>query len=302
MPVTVSDEVDLVETPERRIIDLAARGLFPLMSLGRYRYLSARDPLPPQVHGSLLQLALPIRGAVTFTVDDVDYRITPGSVLSIPPGHVYLTGATAQPRGEMAWMILHTGRTDDADEAVCGAIEVLRETGVAMWPVPSSVASDVRRGFQLAASPTDWMTNAELRHVLCAMLFTLVRGASARLADAVEPHHRDISRTLVWIDEHLSDIADTAQLVAVSGLSSSRFYEAFKAVTGTSPKDYLMRRKTDYANKWLAEDPDVTVTDVAHTLGFSSSQQFATVFRRYQGMTPSDARPRVGAYAPSSES
>jgi AraC-like DNA-binding protein len=112
-----------------------------------------------------------------------------------------------------------------------------------------------------------------------------------------DAHHRDISRTLSWIEEHLSDIADTAQLVVVSGLSSSRFYEAFKAVTGTSPKDYLMRRKTDYANKWLAEDPDVTITDVAHTLGFSSSQQFATVFRRYQGTTPTEARLRVAEYS-----
>ncbi|WP_220140205.1 AraC family transcriptional regulator [Kitasatospora acidiphila] len=34
----------------------------------------------------------------------------------------------------------------------------------------------------------------------------------------------------------------------------------------------------------------MSVTAVAHALGFSSSQRFATIFRRYQGVSPTGAR------------
>lgn len=103
--------------------------------------------------------------------------------------------------------------------------------------------------------------------------------------------HRDVSRTLAWIDAHLSAPMDATDLAAVSGLSTSHFYQSFRKVTGTSPKDYLLRRKTERARRWLEEDPQATVTEVAHGLGFSSSQYFATVFRRYQHCAPSECRP-----------
>jgi AraC-like DNA-binding protein len=42
--------------------------------------------------------------------------------------------------------------------------------------------------------------------------------------------------------------------------------------------------------------PGCRVTTLAHTLGFSSSQYFATVFRRFTGLTPSAYQVRtVGA-------
>lgn len=44
----------------------------------------------------------------------------------------------------------------------------------------------------------------------------------------------------------------------------------------------------------LESDPSLTVTQVAHNLAFSSSQYFATVFRRYLGVSPGDFRKQVG--------
>lgn len=104
------------------------------------------------------------------------------------------------------------------------------------------------------------------------------------------PAHRDITRTPAWLDAHLAERVEATDLAAVSGLSTGHFYQAFRDVTGTSPKDCLLRRKTERARAWLASDPAVTVTEVAHALGFSSSQYFATVFRRYQHLPPSGCR------------
>lgn len=288
---TRSDEVDVAETAERRIVDLAGRGLAPFLSFGHYRYLHAHDPLPPQVHDSLLLLALPLRGAVPFTVDATERVVVPGSVLSVPAGHVYVTGASAQPRGEMAWLIIETTKRPRlASGPLARAIDLLDSMGTRSWPVAPSIPGEVRRALDLASRPPDWIRNGELSHVLAALLLSIVRELVFSDVSVVEPVHRDIRRTLTWIDQNLNEVASAAELVAISGLSSTRFFEAFRAATGTTPKDYVMRRKTDSARHVLADQPDVTVTELAHSLGFSSAQQFATVFRRYQGMTPTEAR------------
>ncbi|AXE75743.1 AraC family transcriptional regulator [Streptomyces atratus] len=284
---TCSNAVDLAPTDERTIVDLAGRGLEPLVALGRYRYLRAQEPLPPQRHCSLLVLALPGRGSCTFEVDGRPREVGPGRVLCVPPGRVYLTGTGAQARGELTWLIAR--RCGDDASALGRAVSLLANPPESLvWDVSKEASADLGRAFGLAAGPSDWLAKARLQHLVSGVVFDLATSMTA--ARTPDPAHRGVTRTLEWIDTHLSEAVDAAGLAAVSGLSTSHFYEAFREATGTSPKDYLLRRKTDRARVWLESDPSVTVTEVAHALGFSSSQYFATVFRRYQHCAPSACR------------
>jgi len=85
-----------------------------------------------------------------------------------------------------------------------------------------------------------------------------------------------------------------AEMAAMAGLSLTSFHEHFKRVAGSSPKDYRLRVRVERAARCLREQPALTVTQVAHEFGFSSSQYFATVFRRYLGTTPLAYRDAVG--------
>lgn len=79
------------------------------------------------------------------------------------------------------------------------------------------------------------------------------------------------------------------ELARWCGLSESRFKERFRDEVGVPPAEYMMRRKIDAA-KALLLSGDQTVTKIALDLGFSSSQYFATTFRRYTGRTPGEYR------------
>jgi AraC-like DNA-binding protein len=79
------------------------------------------------------------------------------------------------------------------------------------------------------------------------------------------------------------------QLARVAGLSESRFKHRFREEVGTTPADYQLRHKIDRACQMLIQD-NTTILDTALSLGFSSSQYFATVFRRYVGVTPTEYR------------
>lgn len=286
MPPT--DVLDLDSTGERTIVDLADRGLGPLMALGRYRYLYAREPLPAQCHGSLVVLVLPVKGTFEFYLDDLPRRVGPGSVLRIRPRVTYLTGSTGQPRGDLTWLIARTA--GHAVDPVGRAVHLLADAdGPLTWPAPVETAHALRRAFELGTADRTWITDAQLGHVLSDAVLGLAE-AMLSAPEPAAPTHPDVARTLAWLEEHLTEPIEAADLAAVSGLSMGHFYEAFRAVTGTSPKDYLLRRKTDRARAWLESDPALTVTEVAHRLGFPSSQSFATVFRRYQHRAPSAVR------------
>jgi AraC-like DNA-binding protein len=78
----------------------------------------------------------------------------------------------------------------------------------------------------------------------------------------------------------------------VARLSESRFKSRFKAEIGVPPAEYWLRQKIERATEMLKTR---RVTEVAHELGFSSSQYFATAFKRYTLMNPSRYRKNPGA-------
>src|SRR5262245_43457448 len=92
-----------------------------------------------------------------------------------------------------------------------------------------------------------------------------------------------------YIEEHFAEripIATVAQLVR---LSRFHFCRAFKQSFETTPHRYQTNCRIERAKLLLAL-PAVSVTDVGLTVGFSSSNAFATTFRKATGFTPTAYR------------
>jgi len=102
----------------------------------------------------------------------------------------------------------------------------------------------------------------------------------------------DISKAINYINDNIHINLELDELALLANLSLSRFKQKFKEVAGIPPGEYILRTKVD-ASKRLLRDTDRTITEIAHYLGFSSSQYFATVFKKFKNMTPRDFRIRV---------
>jgi AraC-like DNA-binding protein len=79
------------------------------------------------------------------------------------------------------------------------------------------------------------------------------------------------------------------QLAEEAGLSLSRFKASFKEQVGLAPHEFILRCKVDAAKRLLLDERR-SVTATAMDLGFSSSQYFATVFKRFTFQTPLEFR------------
>lgn len=83
-----------------------------------------------------------------------------------------------------------------------------------------------------------------------------------------------------------------ADLPLLENMSLSSYHRQFVQVIGLSPAEYILKRKIEKAKELLAST-DMSVTDIAYRYGFSSSQYFATAFKRFCYCTPTQYRKQL---------
>ncbi|WP_256758029.1 AraC family transcriptional regulator [Cohnella sp. WQ 127256] len=85
---------------------------------------------------------------------------------------------------------------------------------------------------------------------------------------------------------------DMEQLAKSSGVGSSRFYRAFRKYTGLSPLKYLITTRLNASLRLLA-DPNVNVTEAAHSVGYLDEYYFSRLFKKQMGVTPTEYASRA---------
>lgn len=139
--------------------------------------------------------------------------------------------------------------------------------------------------------------NSETRRLLAPIT---AREIHARLL--LGPHAEALQR-LLWVETTASRIfaatraiqSDLARPLAVGdlaqqvGMSSSAFFEHFKAVTGTSPLQYQKDLRLLRAREAL-RSTNGKVSDIAFGVGYESSAQFSREYVRKFGVPPRQDR------------
>ncbi len=93
-------------------------------------------------------------------------------------------------------------------------------------------------------------------------------------------------QVIARVKEDVTFFESVSDMAKMAGFSYNRFITLFRRYKGSSPIDFLNRERIQQA-KWLLSDRSKSVTDVAFHLNFSTTQYFATVFKKFTGMTPS---------------
>ena len=74
------------------------------------------------------------------------------------------------------------------------------------------------------------------------------------------------------------------------GLGTTSFVYYCKKITNKSPLQYLNYIRLKAAAKMLEEYPDLNIQHIAYDCGYTSSQYFATAFKKQYGKSPKDYR------------
>jgi AraC family transcriptional regulator len=105
----------------------------------------------------------------------------------------------------------------------------------------------------------------------------------------VSPLPKHILRRVIERMHNLDTELSLQVLAKESGYSRVHFVRMFRAATGYTPHNYLLKLRVDRVRELLAS-PTLSLTDIALECGFSSHSHLSRVFRQVVGATPSEYR------------
>ena len=92
-----------------------------------------------------------------------------------------------------------------------------------------------------------------------------------------------------FIDMHFKETLTLDQLAEEGHMNKFYLSHAFKQEYGVSPINYMISRRIE-ESKYLLAETDLSMSQIAQLLGFSSLSYFSQVFRRSQNMSPMEYR------------
>ena len=101
-----------------------------------------------------------------------------------------------------------------------------------------------------------------------------------------------VRHAIDYIYDHLHQPLKMEELAAAEGLSPGYFSKLFAKEVGTPVKAYILSVKIKTAGKMLG-NRDLSISDIAYSLGFSSQSAFTTAFKQLTGQTPAAYRNRM---------
>ena len=118
------------------------------------------------------------------------------------------------------------------------------------------------------------------------ILVKLRRSINRRQLTKHELSPERISRSLALIHQQYSRSISVRELADLEHLSVSRYAALFRACMGLSPQAYIIRMRLDMAME-LLQRTDLSVKQIAQTVGYADQLYFSRLFRSRCGVPPS---------------
>ena len=142
-------------------------------------------------------------------------------------------------------------------------------------------------------TPRGWQ--AVCQHLLYVFLIKLSRQAALRLAPAgTYRANSECAAARRYIDEHFTEPLSLDMLAEVAHVNKYHLSHTFQREYGISPISYLITRRIREGRHML-ENTSYSLSQIAHSIGFSSPSYFSQSFRKAEGMSPAEYRKRARA-------
>jgi AraC-like DNA-binding protein len=279
------------DAPHRRLVDLRRDGLAEIPAYGRLCYTRARPDLPIHRHFRCVEIHYRDRGEQCFYLGDRTYRLQGGDLFVTLPDEPHSTGGHAMETGIMYWLVLRLPRKGRGllglavDEGMA-ILDRFMKVPCRQFRATGRVKPLFAEILRLHDRPDTFLRAVRMRQAAIGLLLEIVESADRHFG---APTSRRMAEMVRMIQDCPQEDYQIRDLARRSHLSVSQFKSRFKVETGISPWQFILKTRIETAKQQLVAG-DEPITRIAMRLGFSSSQYFATVFKRITGVTPRDYR------------
>lgn len=289
-------------TKERQLITRERHGVPGLRNISHFSISASSPPLPVHFHSNLLEIHCLVKGT-RFTqvqVEDeiLSYHVKGNQCMITYPLELHGSGNEPQPPCEFYAFQIDLSNPYDL-------LGLNRETSTALHRQLTSLPSrqmelgaahlkEIVQIFNLFAEQTP-LSNMRATQYLAGFLLgiselTPIYGNETQQID--EP----IRRSLDYLNNHITENIRLDSLARAAGYSLSRFKTRFKETVGVTPAEYVTMQKIELAKRRLIEGNE-SITELAYSLGYSSSNYFCSVFKKMMNCSPQSYRLRYRSKA-----
>ncbi len=164
-------------------------------------------------------------------------------------------------------------------------IQVLPK-GIYSAPMNDALYDAAMRLLQASVDPHDTKVLAPM--IKREIIYRVLKGEKGEILQALAHRNRrffQIAKVLQKIHESYSNDFDIEKLARDLDMSGSTFHSSFKAVTDTSPLQYIKNVRLHRARTLMIED-GLNANIAAIQVGYESPSQFNREYKRLFGVTP----------------
>lgn len=249
-----------------------------------------------------IELSFLETGSMPFSVDGKDLLLTPGSLAITRPWQPHRLGAPNIGIGRLHWIIIDVGVRQPHQEwswpewlvilpdDLAELTAYLRENEQPVWGATKEIQDcfqQIGKTLKEKKSPSRLAVYA---NELLLHLLDLFREQNASRTKSLTDAQRSAELFLSSLEASYADEWTLGSMADSCGLGVTRFVHYCKKITNQTPQQYLNQLRLEAATRMLVADAAKSITDIAFDCGFSTSQYFATAFRKQHGVTPRQFR------------
>lgn len=240
-------------------------------------------------HHDFLELSIILEGEVSYNIEGTEQHFHSGTVLLFNPGVVHQEW---QPGNTYSHQ-LHIGITNLV-------VEDLKRN---VFPNKSAVINlgelfppFFDRAWQLIKELNEEQPHYQLmvKTLVSELLVLILRSLNQHRENTVEVglsavtrrKQNLVSHAVYYLETHHEEDITLDSLAEALFVSPTYLSKTFKETMGVSPINYLIQIRLNRA-KDLLKDSQLTVKEVAQTVGYSDAYHFSKLFKKYHGQAPS---------------
>lgn len=256
--------------------------------IGHVKHLEAGYPMSLHEHGQMMEFVYQERGYQNYQVNGQDYVLHQGDVFFTLPGELHDTGSFPREISMFYYLII--------DPTLISKLNIFSKQeeyiqfenyfyhAERLFKASYTLSGALNHLFK-CFNTKDRHFDTHIRNAISEVLIAIAAPyTSPKKTSAIS-----IERSLHYIEEHLEENIHVADLAAFVNTSLSTYNKYFTQHVGMAPAEYILSKKIEKTRELLSST-DLSITEIACRYGFSSSQYFATVFKRFSLVTPTQYR------------
>lgn len=264
-----------------------------IVKLGRVHLLEASKPLKLHTHPDCFEICFHDKGTQEYIIEKETFETRSNHVFLTFPNEKHGSGSFPEEKTRFFYLIFHCMPDTQHFMGLSAAdSDWIRDTlwscSKRVFPGKPEMRLILEEILQIYFQKEP-LQEARIKALFIRFFYLLCSSVLSQSCEREETIPRDIAQVAAYIDAHPGETCSAEELAKSIHLSASQFKRKFKKYMDIPPHDYIIRQKIQSAREMM-QYTFLSITEIANELGFSSSQHFASVFRKYTGMSPSEYR------------